>query len=324
MHWERADELSKVSRVWGIAIRNASGRNRAVQSVRSELRGACIRFLKAIVAHPNMNETGRLPHYGLYHAGMEVRFTQTVAAPHIVVDTAGIIRGFAFAAEDANRGDLHGSFVVLRRFPDALYVELQDVPHRFLPDEACLEHAPLVVTDCLECLRMRNTFLVKPFTNQQGWPLKVSVPSTTGGVNDELCVKVRRTQMPLVTVKASTLHVLQGATTDPGLIFHWRVPRRLQADMRWLAAYVALSRVRLANLRSVGLDTKIRAILEQGPPDTLPARFRQLFAKETETQAFAGTCLHACCGRVRARQPSLWACLDNASVLRLQQQATTP
>ena len=26
--------------------------------------------------------------------------------------------------------------------------------------------------------------------------------------------------------------------------------------------------------------------------------------------------VHACCGRVRARQPSLWACLDNASVLR--------
>ena len=47
-------------------------------------------------------ETGRLPHYGLYHVGMEVRFTQTVAAPHIVVDTVGIIRDFAFAAEDAN------------------------------------------------------------------------------------------------------------------------------------------------------------------------------------------------------------------------------
>ena len=26
--------------------------------------------------------------------------------------------------------------------------------------------------------------------------------------------------------------------------------------------------------------------------------------------------VHACCGRVRARQPSHWACLDNASVLR--------
>ena len=41
-----ADELRKASRVWGIERRNASGRNRAVQSVRSELRGACIRFLK--------------------------------------------------------------------------------------------------------------------------------------------------------------------------------------------------------------------------------------------------------------------------------------
>ena len=41
-----ADELRKVSSVWGIAIRNASGRTRAAQSVRSELHGACIRFLK--------------------------------------------------------------------------------------------------------------------------------------------------------------------------------------------------------------------------------------------------------------------------------------
>ena len=41
-----ADELRKVSSVWGIAIRNASGRTRAAQSVRSELRGACVRFLK--------------------------------------------------------------------------------------------------------------------------------------------------------------------------------------------------------------------------------------------------------------------------------------
>ena len=41
-----ADERGKVSSVWGIAIRNASGRTRAVQSLRSELRGGCIRFLK--------------------------------------------------------------------------------------------------------------------------------------------------------------------------------------------------------------------------------------------------------------------------------------
>ena len=41
-----ADELRNASRVWGIAIRNASGGTRAAQSVRFELRGACIRFLK--------------------------------------------------------------------------------------------------------------------------------------------------------------------------------------------------------------------------------------------------------------------------------------
>ena len=41
-----ADELRKVSSVWGIAIQNASGGTRAAQSVRSELRGACVRFLK--------------------------------------------------------------------------------------------------------------------------------------------------------------------------------------------------------------------------------------------------------------------------------------
>ena len=266
---------------------------RAVDVVQNVARERARAIAEAIVGHPNMNETGRLPHYGLYHVGMEVRFTQTVAAPNVVVDTVGIIRGFAFAAEDANRPDLRAPFVVLRRFPDAIYVQLQDVPHRFLPDEACIQHSPQVVEDCRECVRMRNTFLVKPFTNQQAWSLKVTLPSTVSSGTEEVSVKVRRTQMPLVTVKASTLHVLQGTTTDPGLIFHWRFPRRLQGDMRWLAAYVALSRVRsLSRLRSVGLDSKIRALLEQGPPDTLPARFQQLFAeKEAATHSFALACL---------------------------------
>ena len=250
---------------------------------------------EALVQHPNMNETGRLPHYGLYHVGMEVRFTQTVAAPNVVVDTVGVIRGFAFAKEDANRTDLNASFVVLRRFPEAIYVELQDVPKRFVPEEPCREHAPNVDNACPECLRLRNMFLVRPFTNQQAWSLKLVVSNPLGGSTEEISVKVKRTQIPLVTVKASTLHVLQGTTTEPGLIFHWQFPRRLQGDMRWLAAYVALSRVRSLNcLRSVGLDNKVRALIEEGPPDTLPARFEQLFAeKELSTQTFAAACLLA-------------------------------
>ena len=190
---------------------------------------------------------------------------------------------------------MKASFVVLRQFPEAIYVELQDVPKRFMPEEPCREHAPNVCDVCPQCLRLRNMFLVRPFTNQQAWSLKLAVPNPLGGGTEEISVKVKRTQIPLVTVKASTLHVLQGTTTEPGLIFHWQFPRRLQGDMRWLAAYVALSRVRsLSCLRSVGLDSKVRSLIEAGPPDTLPARFQQLFEeKESHTQTFAAACLVA-------------------------------
>ena len=51
--------------------------------------------------------------------------------------------------------------------------------------------------------------------------------------------------------------------------------------MRWLAIYVALSRVRrLKNLRSIGLNKDIRRVMEAGPPDSLPAQFDKLFHEE--------------------------------------------
>lgn len=259
----------------------ASGRTlyatRAVDVVQNVSRGQAAAVAEALLSHTNMNDTGRLPHFGLYHVGMEVRLTQTLAAPHVVVDCIGVIRGFTFAPEDEGRGDLNGSFVVLRRLPEAIYVQLQDVEQKFLAAEP------------------NGLFVVRPYSNNRAWSLTVKLPASHGGGSEEVTVKVRRTQMPLVTVKASTLHVLQGTTTDPGLIFHWRFPRRLQKDMRWLASYVALSRVRsLERLRSVGLDHRVREILEQGPPDTLPLRFRQLFAeKETLTRGFADRCLTA-------------------------------
>lgn len=259
----------------------ASGRTlyatRAVDVVQNVSRGQAAAVAEALLSHTNMNDTGRLPHFGLYHVGMEVRLTQTLAAPHVVVDCIGVIRGFTFAPEDEGRGDLNGSFVVLRRLREAIYVQLQDVEQKFLATEP------------------NGLFVVRPYSNNRAWSLTVKLPASHGGGSEEVTVKVRRTQMPLVTVKASTLHVLQGTTTDPGLIFHWRFPRRLQKDMRWLASYVALSRVRsLERLRSVGLDHRVREILEQGPPDTLPLRFRQLFAeKETLTRGFADRCLTA-------------------------------
>ena len=59
--------------------------------------------------------------------------------------------------------------------------------------------------------------------------------------------------------------------------------------MRWLAIYVALSRVRrLKNLRLTGLNKDIWKIMEEGPPDSLPAQFRKLFnEKEAQTASDA-------------------------------------
>ena len=54
----------------------------------------------------------------------------------------------------------------------------------------------------------------------------------------------------------------------------------------WLSVYVALSRVRkLANFRSVGLTKKIRAVIEGGPPDSIPSQFENYFLeKERKTK----------------------------------------
>ena len=75
----------------------------------------------------------------------------------------------------------------------------------------------------------------------------------------------------------------------------WIFPRRLTEPMRWLARYVALSRVRrLKNLRSVGLNRDIRRVMEAGPPDSLPAQFHKLFhEKEAQTALDADAAMAA-------------------------------
>ena len=132
----------------------------------------------------------------------------------------------------------------------------------------------------------RSAYLVAvtPLKNSQTWSLEIRLDD-----GFTVKVKVKRTQLPLVCLQASTLHVLQGCTCDPGLIFHWVFPSRLSRDLKWLAIYVALSRVRsLENLRSVKLTANIKAVIESGPPDSLPAQFAKYFAeKEKKTQVAA-------------------------------------
>ena len=94
-------------------------------------------------------------------------------------------------------------------------------------------------------------------------------------------LKVSCTQLPLMPEPACALYSLQGATCDPGLIAHFVMPRRADDDVKWLCVYVILSRVRsLSRLRSVGLTSKIRKIIEGGPPSMLAENFEKLFRKK--------------------------------------------
>ncbi len=92
--------------------------------------------------------------------------------------------------------------------------------------------------------------------------------------------------MPLTIATASTLYTLQGTTATPVLIYHWRTPLRLSKLMKWIAVYMALSRVRsLREFRSIGVSTAVRELIDEGPPEGMLTRFLSLFrekALETE------------------------------------------
>ena len=82
-----------------------------------------------------------------------------------------------------------------------------------------------------------------------------------------LKVRAAREQVPLTIATASTLYTLQGATTTPGMIYHFRTPRRISGVMKWISTYMTLSRVQsLKQLPSIGLTTTIRDIIDNGPP----------------------------------------------------------
>ena len=251
-----------------------------------------------LLRHPNMNTTGRIPGFAMFHVGMQVRLTQSVEPPEGVVDATGKVVGVdfhplepeshrraAFPGHDV--AELVASVVVLRHQPLCVYVKLDDCDTEFLPPRPCTEHAVIGADrTCSACSFYPGVLAVQPCANKRPWNLEVTLPNEDDtkkpGARQ---IKVIRKGLPLVCIKASTLHVLQGSTADPGLIFHWAFPRLLQKPMRWLAIYVALSRVRrLKNFRSIGLNKDIRKIMEQGPPDSLPAQFHKLFnEKEAQT-----------------------------------------
>ena len=270
----------------------------------SELRRDAVRQSvgEQLLRHPNMNTTGRLPGFGMFHIGMRMRLIQSVEPPEGVVDATGECVGIDFnplepkshrrcAFPGHGAAEPKASVVVLRHQPLCIYLKLDDCDTEFLPPKPCMEHVVCGADrTCAACSFYPGVLAVKPCSGRP-WKMVVTVP------NENRCreVKVIRRGLPVVCVKASTLHVLQGTTADPGLIFHWVFPRRLTGPMRWLAIYVALSRVRrLKNLRSIGLNKDIRRVMEAGPPDSLPAQFYKLFhEKEAQTALDADAAMAA-------------------------------
>ena len=100
---------------------------------------------------------------------------------------------------------------------------------------------------------------------------------------------MQRKQFPLTPALAMPLYSMQGTTADPGMVAYWFFPQRCSQTVKWLIVYVMFSRPRsLATLKSVGLTDKVRAIIEQGPPEELVATFHKLFdgkIRDTKAQA---------------------------------------
>ena len=216
---------------------------------------------------------------------MRVRLTTQILPPWAVQDATGTIMEIQASPYDRHRvsdnGDTHpAAEMKLTELPYAVYVTLDKCNHEFLPPIHCEQHRQAgFAKDCAACRAFQGWVLIEPISK----PWSFTDP-TTG-----IVLHVMRSQLPLMPAEACPLYSLQGATCDPGLIAHFAMPNRADSDVKWLIVYVLLSRVRsLANLRSIGMTSQIRKIIEAGPPSMLAENFEKLFrSKITKTKAAA-------------------------------------
>ena len=228
---------------------------------------------------------------------MVVRITTTQEAAIVPVDFTGTVVDIILDDEDTRNPSEHSlSLVRLRKLPQAIIVKLDNCDIDLLPPAACSVHEVSgVCASCAACHNLRGHYVMKPRMSQ-AFTIEINVPRENAGTKGWITadLKVKRRQFAVTILNASTLHTLQGATCEPGLIFHWCFPRRLSMEMRWLAVYVAMSRVpSLAQLRSIGLTAKvaipIREIIEGGPPSGIVNRFAELFDTKIEETIIAAT-----------------------------------
>ena len=214
-----------------------------------------------LIKFPNMNKTGRLPGIALLHLHMRVRITVTLCPRLAPVDTTGTIVNIELEAADRIR------------------MEQGAAPRKML-----LQRQPIVLVHLDESDEDiglgPGIIAVSPMLTSEPFYLDVDVPISGAPEHKPKSIKVKATrlQVPLVIQNATTLYTLQGATADPGLIFHWRFPSKLSREMRWLTVYMALSRVRsLEQFRSIGPMETVKKLINDGPPSGMLSRFALLF-----------------------------------------------
>jgi hypothetical protein len=246
-------------------------------------------FYEELLKIPSLSITKRLPAAVLWHNGMRMKFSTTIQQPFAVQDVECTVVGYepdekdyeSQAAIDAQ--ECQGEHVC-EFMPKAIYVKIDDCDYQFLPPAPCSVHRSIGHdTACLNCTSAvrPGIFAVKPL--QRNFKYYHDPENKTKYIN------VRRMQFPLTPALAMPLYSMQGTTADPGMFAYWFFPQRCSPTVKWLIVYVILSRVRsLATLTSVGLTDKVRAIIEQGPPEDLVATFHKLFdGKIEKTKALA-------------------------------------
>ena len=167
---------------------------------------------------------------------MQVRITVSDErlAAHAPVDTSGVVRHIELHPIDRARWlQQSAETIFVLHYAPTVLVQIDE-------DETDTGLGPgMIAIEAVTC---------QPFT------LELELEDPRCSRARLVKVKAAREQVPLTIATASTLYTLQGTTTTPGLIYHFRTRRRLSAVMKWIATYMALSRVQpLRQLCSIGL-----------------------------------------------------------------------
>ena len=264
-------------------------RHKLPDEITGQPRPETVALYERMLQVQNLSVTKRLPGWACFHQGMRVRITMNVLPPYAVQDSTGTIQHMALHPDDHHsmRGATPPAEYKLRYAP-TLYIQLDDVDHEFLPPVLCEEHRDLCHVDdahrnniydtCLNCKRFPGLFQRTP--QKSTWHYKDDKENYQSSID--------RLQLPIMPIEACPLYGLQGTTADPGLCAHWAMPRRMDAQVKWLLVYVMLSRVRALDcLASFGWDNKIREIIEGGPPEELVGNFEKLFGEKAKLTRIA-------------------------------------